>query len=544
MTEHATRIEPDTEWFHNAVVYQIYPRSFKDTSGNGVGDLEGIINKLDYLNDGTENSLGVNAIWLSPIYPSPMADYGYDVCDYRDVDPLYGNLETFDRLIEEAHARGIRVILDYVPNHTSDQHPAFKESRSSRDNPKRNWYIWRDPAPDGGPPNNWISRFGGSAWEYDETTGQYYFHQYLPSQPDLNWRNPEVQKELTDVMRFWLDRGVDGFRVDVINRLIEDGDMEDEPVNPNYQPGRDNPYNALLHTETRNQPETLQLINTFCSVLKDYGAKYLIGEARLRIDEIVEFYGACANGRMIPFNFNFMHMPWNAESYRSFVEEFEEKLGGSYWPNYVLGNHDQPRVASRIGQDQARIAAMLILTLRGTPFIYYGEEIGMKDVPVPFEKAEDPWEVNMPGLDLGRDKERTPMQWDSSAYAGFSAREPWLPVADDYQYRNVAVQREDPRSILSLYRTLIHYRQHVNSLKWGSYRTLLPDHQCVYAYERTSDDERHIIVLNFTGHLQYVSIEEGSGRVACNALMDMQDTDIDPAHISVRPHDGMVIRVV
>lgn len=543
MSQQAHNMQSNTEWFHDAVVYQIYPRSFKDTTGNGIGDLEGVIRKLNYLNDGTERSLGVNAIWISPVYPSPMADFGYDVCDYRDVDPLYGDLDTFDRLVEEAHARGIRIILDFVPNHTSDQHPAFKESRSSRDNPKRDWYIWRDPAPDGGPPNNWISRFGGSAWEYDEATGQYYFHQYLPSQPDLNWRNPEVQEALTDVMRFWLDRGVDGFRVDVINRLVEDDDMKDEPINPNYQPGRDNPYNALLHTETRNQPETLHLIDVFCAVLKEYGAKYLIGEARLRVDEILEFYGACTNGRMIPFNFNFMHMPWNAESYRDFVEELEEKLGGSYWPNYVLGNHDQPRVASRIGQEQARVAAMLLLTLRGTPFIYYGEEIGMEDVPVPFEQAKDPWDINMPGLGLGRDAERTPMQWNDQAYAGFSSTDPWLPVADDYQYRNVAAQDADPRSTLSLYRTLIHYRQQSSSLKWGTYQTLLPEHKCVYAYERISRDERHIILLNFTGHLQYVRAAEGEGNVVASTLMDIDGTSIDLSRVSLRPHEGILVRV-
>jgi len=531
------------KWFADAVIYQIYPRSFKDTTDNGIGDLSGIIEKLDYLNDDTEQSLGVDAIWLSPIYPSPMNDFGYDVSNHKDVDPLFGDLNTFDLLVKEAHKRGIKIILDFIPNHTSSEHSAFKESRSSRDNPKRDWYVWHDPAANGGPPNNWLGRFGGSAWEYDEKTDQYYLHQYLSSQPDLNWRNSEVQKALTDVMRFWFGRGVDGLRVDVINRLIEDLDMKDEPRNPNYQPGRDDPYNALLHIYTRTQPETLKMVKLFCEVLDDYEDRYLIGEARLNVKEMIEFYDSCHNNRMSPFNFNLMGLPWNAKSYRSMIDLLEQSLEDTHGHllAYVLGNHDQPRLASRIGIDRARVASMLLLTLRGTPFIYYGDEIGMTNVEMPFEKTHDPWEKKMLGMGLGRDPQRTPMQWCTEQFAGFSKKEPWLPVSPDYIKYNVDSQQKDPQSILNLHKKLIHMRKSSKILREGEYYPIDTNNKNVFAYERIHESGKMLVVLNFGEQDVVVIAGEGKAHVLCNTFLDKIGESIDLTSVFLRSNEGYVL---
>ena len=360
---------------------QIYPRSFQDSDGDGIGDLGGIIERLDYL-----TWLGVDAVWLSPIFPSPMADFGYDIADYTDIDPLFGSMEDFDRLLEAVHARDLKLILDLVPNHTSDRHPWFEESRSSRENPKRDWYLWKDPAPDGGPPTNWRSVFGGSAWQYDDTTGQYYYHAFLKEQPDLNWRNPEVRDAIFDVMRFWLDKGVDGFRVDVMWHLLKDEQLRDNPPNPDYHP--DQPDHArFIPAFSEDQYEVHTIVEQMRAVTDAYDDRVLIGEIYLPIPRLVAYYGPEGRGAHLPFNFQLILLPWDARRIDAAISKYEGALPPDGWPNWVLGNHDKPRIASRVGRAQARVAAMLLLTLRGTPTLYYGDEIGMQNVAVPPERV-------------------------------------------------------------------------------------------------------------------------------------------------------------
>ena len=372
------------KWWQRGVIYQVYPRSFQDNNGDGIGDLRGIIQRLDYV-----SSLGIDAIWISPIYPSPMADFGYDVSDYCAIDPIFGDLWDFDRLVASAHDRGLRVILDFVPNHTSSEHPWFRESRGSRDNPKRDWYIWRDGQTGEAPPNNWLSRFGGSAWEWDDATKQYYYHSFLKEQPDLNWRNPQVPQAMFNVPRFWLDRGVDGFRVDVLWLLIKDDQFRDNPVNPGFVPGESS-HQRLLPLYTANRPEVHALVAQMRSVVDAYPDRVLIGEIYLPIEQLVAYYGHNLRGANLPFNFQLLQTAWNAESIARLIDAYEAALPPGAWPNWVLGNHDTRRLASRIGEAQARVAAMLLLTLRGTPTIYYGEEIGLKDVEISPDQVQDP----------------------------------------------------------------------------------------------------------------------------------------------------------
>jgi alpha-glucosidase len=492
MTEDATlgRLPAGELWWKAGIVYQIYPRSFQDTDGDGVGDLKGVTARLDYL-----AWLGVDALWLSPVCRSPMADYGYDVSDYCDIDPLFGTLADFDALVAEAHRRRLRVIMDFVPNHTSQDHPWFRESRTSRDNPKRDWYIWRDPAPDSGPPNNWISNFGGPAWTFDPATGQYYYHAFLREQPDLNWRNPAVRAAMLDVLRFWLDRGVDGFRVDVIWHLMKDEAFRDNPVNPDYVPG-DPEINRLVQLHSADQPEVMEVIAAMRAVLEEYDARVLIGEIYLPLERLVAYYGVDLSGAHLPFNFQLIQTPWHAVAVADLVAEYEAALPPGGWPNWVLGNHDQPRIAARVGDAQARVAAVLLLTLRGTPTLYYGDEIGLGRVPIPPERVRDPWEHNEPGR--GRDPERTPMQWTPGPRAGFSTVEPWLPLDPQAETRNVEVLRDDPASILTLHRRLIALRREHPALSIGAYRAVSVAGD-VLVYERLHGDEIVRVALNF-GH--------------------------------------------
>jgi alpha-glucosidase len=480
----------DIPWWKSGVIYQIYPRSFQDLNGDGIGDLAGILQRLDYL-----SWLGIDAIWISPVYPSPMADFGYDVSDFCNIDVLFGTLADFDRLLNSAHDRGLKVILDFVPNHTSNQHPWFQESRASRTNGKRDWYIWRDPKPDGRPPNNWMSQFGGPAWTTDSITRQCYLHSFLREQPDLNWRNPAVHEAMFDVLRFWLDRGVDGFRIDVIWLLIKDDQFRDNPPNPAYLPTQPD-INRTLSVYNSDRPEIHPLIAKMRAVLDRYRDRVLIGEIYLPIERLVAYYGDKLSGAHLPFNFALIHTAWNAEAIAGLILEYEKALPPGGWPNWVLGNHDQPRIASRVGPAQARIAAMLLLTLRGTPTMYYGDEIGMARVDVPREFVQDPWEKNEPGLGVGRDPWRTPMQWDASANAGFSTGPPWLPLDPHYEARNVALMRSDLRSILSLYRKLIAIRRANSALVTGSARVIGAENN-VLVYERTDPNQRITVALNF-----------------------------------------------
>jgi alpha-glucosidase len=528
-------------WWQTGVIYQIYPRSFQDSNGDGIGDLPGITQRLDYLSD----TLGVEAVWLSPIYPSPMHDFGYDVADYTDIHPLFGTMADFDRLLGEAHKRSLKLILDLVPNHTSDEHPWFLESRGSRENPKRDWYIWRDPAPDGGPPNNWLSHFGGPAWTFDEKTGQYYLHQFVKQQPDLNYRNPKVVEAMLDVMRFWLDRGVDGFRVDVIGLMMKDPQFRDEPINPAWD-GL-NPFAQLQHIYTANLPEVHELICQMRDVLDSYDDRMMVGETYVPNDELVKYYGTPERREChLPFNFQLILARWNAAGVRRMVDDYEAFLPADAWPNWVLGNHDQHRLATRVGKAQARVANMLLVTLRGTPTCYYGDEIGMENVPIPPEKIQDPPAVNQPEIAhlVGRDPERTPMQWDASPNAGFSApdtEELWLPLAPDYKEVNVEKQLQDPRSMLNFFRKLLAYRKTSPALRVGGYRSLDSGHEDCFVFERQIADQRVIVALNFSAEKQTLDLsDEVTGKIVLSTTMDREGT-VNLAALELRANEGCII---
>jgi len=476
------------DWWRGGVVYQIYPRSFCDSNGDGTGDLGGVIEKLDYL-----EWLGVEAIWLSPIFRSPMADHGYDVSDYQDIDPLFGTLADADLLIEQAHRRHIRVLFDFVPNHTSSQHPWFVASRRSREDPKRDWYWWRDPNTDGGPPNNWLSHFGGPAWTMDEATGQFYLHLFLPEQPDLNWANPAVVQAMHDVLRFWLRRGIDGYRIDVAHALAKDPLLRDDPPHPDPERlramlGQRAPTQLRIYSQDR--PEVHDLIRGFRHVLDEFGA-VAVGEVYLLdVAELVRYFGTGRDQLHLAFNFEFLHNPWNAAAFRTTIERTESLLGAlGAWPTWTLSNHDNERHATRYGVANVKAAALILLGLRGTPFLYYGEELGMPDVDTPH------------GDDVvGRDPARAPMRWDSSALGGFTSATPWLPLPP--ATLNVEDQALDPDSTLSFYRDLITLRKRHASLRIGRYSTL-PSPASVLAWRRGDEieiavnlgvEESHIVI--------------------------------------------------
>jgi alpha-glucosidase len=616
-----------TQWWQTAVIYQVYPRSFQDTTADGVGDLPGITARLDYL-----AGLGVDAIWISPFYPSPMADFGYDVADYTNVDPLFGNLADFDALLAAAHARNLRVILDFVPNHTSSQHPWFLASRSSRDyeaNPKRSWYLWHDAAPpadDWQParlryPNNWMSQFGGPAWTWDEPTQQFYLHSFLKEQPDLNWRNPQVRAAIYMAMRFWLDRGVDGFRMDVLWLLIKDAHFRNNPPNPAYTNSHHD-VTRILPTHNADQPETHEIVAEMRSLLDTYpdalnsrqsvisteaaqprsgeipafsdthtttnlssrpesalfadGAerlaseaaplsnRVLIGEIYLPLPDLVRYYGAPApyetpqlTGANLPFNFHLIQAQWQAAAIADIIKQYESLLPAGAWPNYVLGNHDQPRLASRIGTAQARVAAMLLLTLRGTPTLYYGDELGMTDVPISSSEVQDPAEKNEPGKGRGRDPERSPMLWVDAPNAGFTAPEarPWLPVLENYSTLNAATQSRDTKSIFTLYRKLLHFRRQHDTLHAGAIADIAAEGN-VLRYRRVALENGHStdfqILLNLSnepvtttcaaGTIVLTTLLDGEGARTGAEQTDSEGADANhPAPIALEPNEGILI---
>ncbi|HEY8172664.1 MAG TPA: alpha-amylase family glycosyl hydrolase [Dehalococcoidia bacterium] len=530
-------------WWKHGVIYQIYPRSFQDSDGDGIGDLKGVIERLDYLNDGTEHSLGVDAIWFSPTFPSPMKDFGYDVSDYEDVHSDFGDLAAMDRLIDEAHKRDIRIILDFVPNHTSSLHPWFIESRSSKDSPKRDWYVWRDAKDEGSPPNNWIGQFGGPAWEWDQKTQQYYLHSFLVEQPDLNWRNPAVEHAMHNVLRFWLDRGIDGFRIDVMDRILKDPDMRDNPPEPNRELARRAGQAALQrHIYDHNWPDIIDAVRKIRRVVDEYQERMTVGEVFGPPAQIVEYYGGPAlDGLHLAFNFPFVRIfddRWTAEHVRARVDAFEAAMPPGGWPNHVFGNHDVDRLISRINRDgrgaeRARVAAMLLLTLRGTPFIYYGEEIGMKNVAVPENRLQDPARI----YGRGRDPERTPMQW--SDRGGFSNSEPWLPYGD--LSVSVEAQRRDPASMLSLYRRLNWCRRKSNALRFGDYAAIDGLPAGIYGYTRTSGDERTLTLLNFTNDPQSFELPEMLN--PAEVLVGTHDAPPPSRKIALRPNEGLLFRL-
>jgi alpha-glucosidase len=469
-------------WWQTGVVYQVYPRSFADADGDGVGDLNGIRSRLDHL-----VWLGVDAIWLSPIFRSPMRDFGYDVSDYRDVDPLFGTLADLDALVAEAHQRELRVLLDWVPNHTSNEHPWFRESRSSRSSAKRGWYFWRDPAPDGGPPNNWLAAFprGTPAWTLDETTGQYYLHMFLPEQPDLDWSNPEVRDAMHDVLRFWLDREIDGFRVDVVHGLGKDPRLPDLP-----------PELAAIPVSALNEHEaTHGWLREIRRVLDRYpGDRVLVGEVWLLLSRTHPRYFGAGDQLHLLFELPMaVATPWEASAWRERVADVAARLDPiGAWPTWVLSNHDVPRHRTRFGSEAAaRAAAVLLLTLRGTPFLYQGEELGLEDAAVPRQRRLDPG---------GRDGCRAPIPWDGTAGHGWPTT-PWLPWPRDPGRTNAEHLRADAGSILHLYRRLLARRRASPALQAGALR-LLDSPPDVVAFERTADADRRIVLVNFAGQPQ------------------------------------------
>ena len=486
-------------WWRDGVIYQVYPRSFADSSGDGLGDIPGITAHLDYLEE-----LGITAVWLSPFYPTPDADFGYDVSNHTDIDPRFGTMADFDVLLDEAHQRGIRIILDLVLNHTSDQHPWFLESRSSRVNPKNDWYIWRNTAPGGGVPNNWQSVFGGRAWTHEPIRDQYYYHMFLKKQPDVNWRNPEVRKAQLDVVRFWLERGVDGFRLDVFNVYFKDTEFRDNPLRLGLRG-----FERQHHVYDSDQPEMIPLLNELRAILDAYPESYAVGETFFATPEKAAHYSG-SDRLHSTFNFDFLERRYNPVEFLDAIRKYEKCAGINIWPNYVLSNHDIPRTATRYarGEDDSRVkvAMGLLLTLRGTPFIYYGEEIGMRDVSLRRDQIMDPPGRKYWPLYKGRDGCRSPMQWDDSVNAGFTSGKPWLPLHPDYPFRNVAAQRDDPASLYNFTRKLISLRKEIPALRIGTFTPLVEIPRGVLAYLRRTQEEVVLVALNFTSRPIKISI--------------------------------------
>ena len=491
------------QWWQHSVFYEIYPRSFADSNNDGVGDLNGITSKLDYL-----KSLGVDAIWISPCFPSPQKDFGYDVSDYENIDPMYGTLADFDRLAREAKKRGIRIILDFVVNHTSDQHAWFLDSKSSRTSQHRDWYIWRDGKGPGQPPNNWLSDFGGSAWQFDPTTDQYYYHMFEAAQPDLNWRNPAVKDAMLNVERWWLKRGASGFRLDAVDTLFEDPDLHDDPVltgkNAFGDPREENKYNDKL-------PEVHDVLRELRKIADEYNG-VLIGETWTDdIAELNRYYGDGNNELQLPMDFLFTTV--NKLSPAEFRKQIAAVDSASGWPTFVISNHDIVRSYNRFGDGQhndqiAKLMAALYLTLRGTPIMYYGEEIGMATTPpTRKEDVKDPLGITGWPEEKGRDGERTPMQWNEDENAGFSKAAPWLPVPPSYKTHNVVDESNDPDSILSFYRKVLKLRHTNRALLDGSYIPVNESDPNVLAYLRVHKSQAVLVALNMSGVEQTVSLD-------------------------------------
>jgi alpha-glucosidase len=500
-------------WWRDGIIYQIYPRSFADSNGDGIGDLPGITARLDYLAD-----LGIDAIWLSPFYPTPDADFGYDISNYIDVDPRFGTLADFDELVAQAHQRNVRVVLDMVMNHTSDQHPWFVESRSSRDNPKRDWYIWQDgkPSPSqgegrvrvGAPPTNWQASFGGSAWEFDPASSQYYLHSFLKEQPDVNWRNPEVRKAQLDVFRFWLKRSVDGFRLDVFNAYFKDDQFRDNPPRFGLRG-----FDRQQHIYDMDQSEMVPLLQELRALLDSYSERYAVGETYIATPEKITKY-AGGDRLHAAFSFDFTSQdliyPWNARFVMEKITQRDKTFdAASIWPTIVMSNHDLPRAASRYarGEDdhQPLISMALLLTLRGTPFMYYGEEIGMRDISLKRSEILDPPGKKYWPVYKGRDGCRSPMQWSNAPFAGFSSANPWLPLHPDFKRRNVAAQQANPNSLFHFTRRLIALRRAYPALHQGAFRVFFRADTGVLAFERTLGEERILVYINFVNSPRPVS---------------------------------------
>ena len=543
------------DWWKHAVIYEIYPRSFQDSNGDGIGDINGITSRLDYLHD-----LGIDAIWITPMYPSPGVDYGYDISNYTAIDPEYGSMGDFDHMVAEAKKRGIRVIMDYVINHTSDQSPWFIESRSSRTNPKRDWYIWRDgktpgPPPAGQPPNNWQSWFGHSAWTYDEHTGQWYYHYFYKQQPDLNWRNPEVEKAMTGVLTFWMDKGVDGFRIDAVSRLFEDPNLHDDPYLPGYNAYGDR---NIQHLYTDNFPEVNEVLRRLRKVVSQYpGDPVLITEAdEPNITELTKLYGANGDEVQLPMDFQIAdENKLSAPDFRRLFDQVENNSAHGQ-PEFFFSNHDQPRQWDRYGDgvhndEIAKLMAALLLTTRGTPQMYYGEEIGMRTTdPARIEDVHDPiGKLGWP-KEKGRDGERTPMQWDTAAHAGFTtAAKPWLPIPPSFTTYNVETEKKDPNSIFNAYRTLLALRKSEPALSDGDYTPIDKDNPYVFSFLRRAKGSTVLVSLNMSSEPRVISLNlsgtgvKGSTGIPLYTSPHSEDEAIPLDKIQLAPFGVLVAKV-
>jgi alpha-glucosidase len=520
-------------WWQRAVFYEIAPISFQDSNGDGKGDLPGLIGRIDYL-----EWLGVDAVWLTPIFRSPLLDLGYDVEDFCAIDPVFGSLDDFDRLVKELHARGMRIILDFVPNHTSDRHPWFLESRASRTNPKRGWYVWADAGPDGGPPNNWLSRFGGSAWEWDEKTEQYYYHSFLVEQPDLNWRNADLRRAMADVLRFWLRRGVDGFRTDASAVLVEDALLRDDPPNPDAN-AETPPPQRLKRVFTDDRRESMAYLEEIRAVVDEFEDRVLAAEVQGKTDRIGHFYGEKRPRFHLPLNFALLDSPWDALSLQANIDAYFNAIPDGAWPDWVIGGHDKRRAAGKVGQPQARILAMLLLTLKGTPFLFAGDELGMEQVPIPPDRVQDPYEKLVSGYGLSRDPQRTPMRWDGTSTGGFTTGDPWLPMGNDVAARNVTRFQADERSLLWLYRRLIHLRRTEPALVAGEQVPMRSRHD-ILMYKRIRGDEELLVALN-TVHQPRKVEQLGEGTLLLSTALDREQMCISGS-ILLRGDEGVVIK--
>jgi alpha-glucosidase len=539
--------ERGEDWWKRAVFYQVYPRSFMDSNDDGIGDLPGIISRLDYLNDGSTGSLGIDAVWFSPFFRSPDCDYGYDISDYCDIDPRFGTLEDFDRLLEEAHKRKIMVMLDLVVNHTSHLHPWFLESRASRENQKRNWYIWKDGLKSGTrPPNNWRNNFFGPAWTLDENTDQYYLHSFLKEQPDLNWANPEVREAISGVIKFWLERGVDGFRLDVAHIYCKDEKFRSNPPFFARSAIKDGPrlsdrslsanimkLLSLPELQVRkyniHQPETHEVLRQFRRIFDTFPARTSVGEIIAEDPALVASYYGFQNDELhMNFYFEILNCRWKAGAFRRCIDRWEKALPEGGWPAYTFSNHDVVRSISRYGRNvkgdrRARLLALMLLTLRGTPFIYYGEELAMKEAVIPKKILKDPIGLKWYPFHRGRDGCRTPMQWNSREHAGFSKIEPWLPVGPEQEKRNVEGQMKDPSSQLNLVKKLIRIRKSMPALTDGNYRSLTEgiSGSC-FCYLRETESQSIVICLNLSQRRQEFNLEKANGN---NRLIISTDTE-------------------
>ena len=549
------RTTGEDPWWKHAVIYEIYPRSFQDSNNDGIGDINGIKSRLSYI-----KQLGVDAIWITPMYPSPQVDFGYDISDYEAVDPQYGTMADLDALLAAAKAQGIRVIMDLVLNHTSDQHPWFKESRSSRNNPKRDWYIWRD-GKNGGPPNNWQSWFGHSAWTLDSTSGQYYYHHFYVQQPDLNWRNPEVRKAMYDVMRFWLDKGVSGFRLDAVSRLFEDPNLRDDPYLPGYNAFGDR---NIQHLYTDNLPEIHQVFRQIRQLVDSYpGHAVLLSEAdEPTIVELSKMYGANGDEVQLPMDFQIADADQlSASRFRKLFDEVETNPAGG-WPEYFFSNHDQTRQWDRYGDgkhnDQiAKLMAMLELLPRGTPQMYYGEEIGMRNTdPQRKEDVRDPVGITGWPKDKGRDGERTPMQWTPAApNAGFTSPDvqPWLPIPPSARTVNVETESGETESLLNFYKSLLKLRHTEPALMNGNYVTLNPEDQKVFSFLRRapmSSGRSVLVALNMSDQKQTVSFDLSRQNIKAKLASVLQSnfdagrrTTLNLNEVALPPFGAIVLSV-